>query len=412
MVISNIPEAYEAVEQLILELDKQKMAAKDVNQARQWIAGIVRKGQLRAPRAIGEPTRSMGASKLKQVGLAVIMYANEHEAKCPDSLEQLREYLKAEDLAWAKQNIEYRARGRTAADQPNAVIAYDRIMFEKGSGTNVLLNDGRVEFAGPERLNELNINKTHILIEMRILEVTDGFLKENRLDANSVLTSEIWSAHAIADPAAEPNSPPYCLIFDDTDVDLLLKATGTVQGQQAKMLAAPQVLASDGRPATIKMITELPVPGPSDPNDPSGKAEPKPQYAEVGTSIRITPDALPGGNSVLVDFEWELSQVRGFEQQAGPGGKKQKFPVIARDNIKTTATVPDGKTLLIGGKKIRRYIVTSTKTPLLGDLPLIGSLFRSESRVEDTANVLILIKPTVIATAAGLYSAQTVPDFF
>jgi type II secretory pathway component GspD/PulD (secretin)/beta-lactamase regulating signal transducer with metallopeptidase domain len=342
------------------------------------------------------------ARRLSSIGRAMLAYAKDHEGTYPARVrvDELREYLKTEERAWPRQ-YEYLAEGRTTKDRSDIVIYYDAQLFERGKGTNVLLNDGHVEFVGPERLNELNINKTQILIETRILEATDDFLKENRLDANSVRTGKIRSVYPIAESAAEPNSLPYCLIFDDLDVDLLLKATATPQGQHTKMMTAPQVLALDGRPVTMKISTHLlPVPAPSNPNDASGKTESKPQYAEIGTSIKITPDALPDGNSVLLDFEWELSQVRGYEQQVGPDGKKQKFPLIVSDNIKTTAMVPDGKTLLIGGKKIRRWIVTTTKKPLLGDLPLVGSLFRSESRVEEARNVLILIKPTVIAAAA------------
>jgi prepilin-type processing-associated H-X9-DG protein len=332
------------------------------------------------------------------IGRAMLAYAKDHDGRYPARvrLHELREYLKTEEYAWPRE-YEYLAGGRTTSDRADIVVYYDAQLFERGKGTNVLFNDGHVEFIDPERLNELNINKTQILIETRILEATDDFLKENWLDANSVRTGKIWSAYPNSDSAAEPNSPPFCLIIDDLDMNLLLKAMAAApQGKDAKVFAAPQVMALDGRPATMKISTHrLPVPIPSDPNNPSGKSESKVRFVDVGTSIKITADALPDSNNVLLDFEWELSQVRDFVQRIGPDGKKQKIPVIDRYNMKTRATVLDGKTLLIGGKKIRRWIVTRTKKPLLGDLPLIGSLFRSESKVEETRNILVLIKPTI-----------------
>ena len=250
--------------------------------------------------------------------------------------------------------------------------------------------------SGVEKLNELNINKTHILIETQILTVTDDFLKSIELDANSVRTSEMWSEHLLADSPAEPNSQPYLLILNDLNVNLLLKATAAPQGKGGRVLAAPQVMAADGRQVIMKIVREeYHFLSPSDPNDPSGKTESKPERIEVGTSIRLTPDALPDNENVRLDFEWELRQIRGFEQRVGPDGKKQKFPLIAVDSIKTIAVVPDAKTLLIGGKKICRQLVTRTKKPLLGDLPLIGGFFRSVSKIKDTQNVLILVKPTI-----------------
>lgn len=282
IVISKIPEAYVGVEKLVLELDKQNMATKDVKQVREWI---------------------------------------------------------------------------------------DRFV------------------SGPQ-----------ILIETRILEATDEFLKANWLDANSVRQGEIHSArgHAFAGPAVEPYSLPYVLLFDDRDVNLLLTAMAAApEGKGARVRAAPQVLAVAGEPVTMKTVTELAIPSSGDPNDSPGKAESKPQYVEVGTSIKITANTLPDSNNVRLDFDWELSQVRGYKQHVGPDGKKQEFPIIVRETWNTVALVPDGKTLLMGGKKISRWGVTRTKQPLLGDLPVLGSLFRSVSIVEDTQNVLILIKPTV-----------------
>ena len=297
IVISNFPEAYDVVEKLILELDKQKMATKNVKQVRQWIDRLAGEGRL-------------GGSK-----------TSDHK----------------------------------------------------------------------------------ILIETRILSVTDDFLEEIELDANSVRTSEMWSEYLLADSTAEPNSPQYQLLLDELSAGLLTKAVATHKGtgKGNEMLATPQVIAADGKQAIIKVVnlmaTEKPVvAGPSDTNDLSSKAESKLKFVEVGTSIRLTPDVLPDGGNVRLDFEWELSQVRGFEERTGPDKKKLKVPLLAVDTIKTTTVVPDGKTLLIGGKKISRWTLTESRKPILGDLPLVGYIFRSDSMIEDTKNILILVKPAIV----------------
>ncbi len=344
-----------------------------------------------------EASKTMeSARRLSSIGRVMLAYAKDHDGKYPAraKLYELQEYLKTEEYAWPRQ-YEYLADGRTTSDRADIVIYYDAQLFEQGKGTNVLFNDGHVEFVGPKRLNELNINKTQILIETRILYVTDDFLRENRLDANSVRSGKIRSAFPIAESAAEPNSPPYCLILDDRDVNQLLEAVAAArQDQSAKVFAAPQAMTLDGEPITMKINRSF-VLAPSGPNDAPGEEGSKPQYVDAGTFIKVTPDALPDSNNVLLNLEWESSHFRGVEQRVGPDGKKQTIPVIIRDDIKTTATVPDGKTLLIGCMKIPRWVVTRTKMPLLGDLPLIGSLFRSESKVEDARNVLILVKPTI-----------------
>ena len=335
------------------------------------------------------------AEKLMSFGRAMRVYANDHDGKYPDRvrLHELREYLKDEIFARPQQPA-YLAGGRTTADRPDIVIYYDIGLEHYGKGTNVLFNDGHVEFAGPERLSDLNINKTSILIKTQILTVADDFLKDVGLDANSVRTSEIWSEHLLADSAAEPNSQPYRLILDELNASLLLKAIRAHEG--TKMLAAPQVSAADGRQARMKAVRdEYYFPTPSDPNDPSGRAKPKPEPIEVGMSVRLTPDALADTTNVRLDFEWELRQLRGFDQRAGPDKKKHKFPLIAVDNVKTTAVIPEGKTLLIGGKKLTWYVESERSVPILGELPAIGRAFRASGITAEPRTLLIMVKTTV-----------------
>ena len=293
IVISNFPEAYDVIEKLILELDKQKMATKDAKQVRRWIDRLADEGRL-------------GGSK-----------TSDHK----------------------------------------------------------------------------------ILIKTKILSVTDDFLEEIELDVNSVRTSELWSEYFLADSADEPNSPTYQLILDELSAGLLTKAAATHKGtgKGNKMLAAPHVLTFDGKQATIRVVSELfYLPSQPDSNDPSGKTQPKPKSMEVGTTIHLTPYVTADNENVRLDIEWELCQIRGYEERTGPDKKKLKVPLLAMDNIKTTTVVPVGKTLLIGGKKISRWTLTESRKPMLGDLPLVGYIFRSESMIEDTKNILILVKPTIV----------------
>jgi prepilin-type processing-associated H-X9-DG protein len=198
------------------------------------------------------------AQKLMRIGRALLAYAKDHDGKYPDMnrWHELREYLTTEEFAWARQ-CAYLAGGKTTTDRPNVTIYHDVELMPYGKGTNVLFNDGHVEFVDPERLNELNINKTSILIETRILEATDDFLESAGLDVNSVRTSKIWSEHLVDYSPADPNSPPYQLILDELQARFLTRAAATHKGpgKGSKMQAAPQVLAADGKQAIIKIAS-------------------------------------------------------------------------------------------------------------------------------------------------------------
>lgn len=96
--------------------------------------------------------------KLRKLGVALFMYANDHEEKYPDTLGELKLYVGDErNFQWLLDNVEYLAKGKTVVDHPNTMIAYDKTLLEKGNGTNVLFNDSHVEFVKPNQLAELGI---------------------------------------------------------------------------------------------------------------------------------------------------------------------------------------------------------------------------------------------------------------
>ena len=115
---------------------------------------------------------------------------------------------------------------------------------------------------------------------------------------------------------------------------------------------------------------------------------------KLGTSIKLKPDALPDGKTVNLDFEWEYRRLLGYKSHIGPDQKTQKVPQIVVDKIVTSCPIPNGKTLLIAGKKITEPKKKSGKIRL-ADLPLIGGFFHSPTKTEETRNLLILIKPII-----------------
>ncbi len=107
---------------------------------------------------IATPREAESVSKLKQLGLAVAMFVNDHNSKLPDTLQELEPYIgKKQDFQWILDNVEYLDKGKKARTPPDAVIAYDRTLLKKGNGTNVLFNDHHVGFRTPKQLEELGI---------------------------------------------------------------------------------------------------------------------------------------------------------------------------------------------------------------------------------------------------------------
>jgi len=268
--------------------------------------------------------------------------------------------------------------------EPKKLAVYNTLKTHRG--IQRLLEDmrrSRVEKENP------------ILIETRILTATDDFLKSIGLDANSVRTSEIWSEHLLADSAAEPNSQRYNLILDDLNVSLLLKATRMPESKGVKSLSSLIIRTLAGQPKEEQMVPhEYRFGRMGGTHRHFVETESDPERAEVGTFIRVLPNLTADKKNIRLDVEWELRRIRGFKERFGSDKKKHKFPLIAVDNIKTTAVIPEGKTLLVG-RRITEEAEVESRTPILGDLPLVGGLFRNYAKITDQRTLLILIRATV-----------------
>jgi len=338
--------------------------------------------------------RFESAKKLSNLGKALLIYANDHDDKYPDSLHELRGYLKTEDFAWTWQNVEYMARGKTISDRPDTVIAYDKKLLVERKGTNVLFNDSHVDFVKPERLKDLGIGATAILIDTKILSVSEDFLKDIGLDANSISSSNTWSEHLVADSAAEPNDETYSLIIDDLHVSFLLKAVQAHQG--SKMSASPRALTREGTTATMAILTEeYYVLGYTEPNRPSDEPEPKKDKVEIGTRFWVKPELTSDNEKIKLDFKLEFRQLLGYEERKYKGKYIYIVPLTEVVSTQTQLVVPDGKTLLIGGLKITEQAEIQSSVPILGKLPLVGKAFRSRSIIKDHKMLLILLKPVI-----------------
>ncbi len=98
--------------------------------------------------------------QLSALGRALLIYANDHDDKLPETLAEVQDEIdQAGDLslAWVRQNVAYLGRGMTTSNEPDDPVAYDKMLYERGGGTNVLHLDTSVAFESPERLEELGV---------------------------------------------------------------------------------------------------------------------------------------------------------------------------------------------------------------------------------------------------------------
>ncbi len=98
--------------------------------------------------------------QLSALGRALLIYANDHDYKLPETLADVQDEIhqtRGLSSTWVRQNVAYLGRGMRTSNEPDDPVAYDRTLYERGGGTNVLHLDTSVAFESPERLEELGI---------------------------------------------------------------------------------------------------------------------------------------------------------------------------------------------------------------------------------------------------------------
>jgi len=112
---------------------------------------------------------------------------------------------------------------------------------------------------------------------------------------------------------------------------------------------------------------------------------------DVGITLRIKPQIGEGG-AVRMQIFQEQSSVK----ETTAAGTSNAGPSTTKRSIENTVVVDDGAILVLGGLIEDRFVTTRSKVPLLGDIPLIGGLFRSESRERRRTNLMVFLRPVVV----------------
>ncbi|MEY2935153.1 MAG: hypothetical protein RL033_5902 [Pseudomonadota bacterium] len=122
---------------------------------------------------------------------------------------------------------------------------------------------------------------------------------------------------------------------------------------------------------------------------------------DVGTKIKLTPH-INKNNQVRLEIQEEISE----QGAGGPSGSLGAVSITQR-SAKTTVVVDDQQTVVIGGLMRDTKLVTHTKIPLLGDLPVLGFLFRNSDTTTAKTNLLLILTPYVIQSQEDLRKVFT-----
>jgi general secretion pathway protein D len=162
---------------------------------------------------------------------------------------------------------------------------------------------------------------------------------------------------------------------------------------KSNILSTPSVMTLDNQEARILVGQEIPVTTGEALSDNFDNAFRTVQRQNVGILLQVKPQINAGG-AIKLALRQEVSSI------AGPVARNSSDLILNKREIETTITVDDGEIVGIGGLLDENDRRTIEAIPFLGDLPVIGNLFRSKSRARDKTNLMVFIRPTVLRSTA------------
>ncbi|MES1192539.1 MAG: type IV pilus secretin PilQ [Steroidobacter sp.] len=352
-----------------------------------------------------------------------------------DAVEQLRSeylqvnYAKASDLAElikGKENSLMSDRGSVTVDQRTNTL---------------LLRDTSDHLADIRRLvSTLDIPVRQVLIEARIVIVTDdfkrelgaqfgvtgGFAYDSRINQNGqpvngvatvgnqnyglnsqnivvgpygngntfggVQLPDPGNRYMVNLPVTNPAGQIALTLLDQRyNVDLSLSAA-QAEGR-GEVISSPKVITANQKEASIEQGVEIPYQ-----QNAGGTGATTIQFKKAVLSLKVTPQITPD-DRIILDLDVHKDSVGQVVVTSGG----VNVPSIDTRNITTQVLVNDGQTVVLGGIQDTENSSSVTKVPLLGDIPVIGNLFKSTTKVNNKDELLIFVTPKILREGANIY---------
>lgn len=310
-----------------------------------------------------------------------------------------------------------------------------------GANAIVIAADPDTQRMLAEVIRQLDVRRRQVLVEAIVVEVSDEAAK--RLGVQFAVAGLNGSAipftattYGNAQPnlpaiigavAAEKNLPDdddTKALLRDAAVRSLLGATGMTVGgggqigndalfgvvinavksdTASNLLSTPSIMTLDNQPATLLVGQEVPITT----GESLGANNENPfrtiSRQNVGVQLEVTPQINAGGTITLF-LRQEVSSV------AGPVSNAFSELVLNKREIETTVNVDDGEIIVLGGLLDQNERVSVEKTPLLGDIPGLGNLFRGTAKAKTKTNLMVFIRPKIVGDAAQARAA-TAPKY-
>ncbi|NOI33250.1 type II secretion system protein GspD [Vibrio cyclitrophicus] len=348
-------------------------------------------------------------------------------------------YAKAEDLVDVLKGVSDNLQSEKQSSTKGSSSQRNQVMISAHSDTNSLVITAQPDImnALQDVIAQLDIRRAQVLIEALIVEMAEGDginfgVQWGNLDTGAVIQygntgASIGGVMVGLEEAKDTETTT--AVYDDNgdfvrnetttesgDYSTLASALSGVNGaamsvvmgdwtalisavatdSNSNILSSPSITVMDNGEASFIVGEEVPVLTGSTAGSSNDNPFQTVERKEVGIKLKVVPQ-INEGDSVQLQIEQEVSNVLGAN-----GAVDVRF---AKRQLNTSVIVQDGQMLVLGGLIDERALESESKVPFLGDIPVLGHLFKSTSTQVEKKNLMVFIKPTIIRdgmTADGI----------
>jgi len=318
----------------------------------------------------------------------------------------------AEELGKVLQDVpsEQQAGAPKGKGAAPAIAGKVRITADKATNSLIIIADQEDYIVLEEVIKKLDIPRSMVFIESLIMEVTmdkslDIGIDWQAFGETSISGKETAIGGQFSQGLIDPGSlaqggltfglitePVNIAGLTVSNIAAIINAIKT--DDDFRILSTPQVLTTDNEEARITVGENRPYQTRST-TDPSGGTFESFEYRDVGKILKITPHVTEG-RLVRMTISLEVTNI----DLASTLTTSSTLPVTKKRTVDTTVIVKDSQTVVIGGLIDESATTNESKVPVLGDVPLLGWLFRNHSESNSKTNLYIFLTPRVIKSPA------------
>ncbi|EMT0395660.1 type IV pilus secretin PilQ [Neisseria gonorrhoeae] len=299
----------------------------------------------------------------------------------------------------------------TTGNRNTLVSGRGSVLIDPATNTLIVTDTRSVIEKFRKLIDELDVPAQQVMIEARIVEAADGFSRDlgvkfgatGRKKLKNETSAFSWGVNSgfggggkweaqtkINLPvAAAANSISLVRAISSGALNLELSASESLS--KTKTLANPRVLTQNRKEAKIESGYEIPF---TVTTASGGGNSTNTELKKAVLGLTVTPNITPDGQIIMT-----VKINKDSPAQCASGSNT--ILCISTKSLNTQAMVENGGTLIVGGIYEENNGNTLTKVPLLGDIPVIGNLFKTRGKKTDRRELLIFITPRIIDTAGN-----------